>query len=92
MTALPLTLFAYGARQIPLSTVGLVQYIGPTLQLLVGLLVFHEAFPRTRAVGFVIISGVRDLRDRQPMAQPPKIGDIPLFQMSEKAECPLFSS
>jgi len=55
VTAFPLTLFAYGARQIPLSVVGLVQYIGPTLQLLVGVFVFKEAFPHTRAVGFAII-------------------------------------
>jgi chloramphenicol-sensitive protein RarD len=49
---LPLALFAYGARLIPLSTVGLVQYIGPTLQFLIGVLVFHEPFPLTRAIGF----------------------------------------
>jgi len=55
ITALPLALFAYGARLIPLSTVGLVQYIGPTLQFLIGVLVFHEAFPLTRAVGFAFI-------------------------------------
>ncbi len=55
VTALPLALFAYGARLIPLSTVGLLQYVGPTLQFLIGVLVFHEAFPRARAVGFVMI-------------------------------------
>ncbi len=54
-TALPLALFAYGARLIPLSTLGLVQYIGPTLQFLTGILVFHEAFPRSRAIGFAFI-------------------------------------
>jgi chloramphenicol-sensitive protein RarD len=54
-TALPLALFAYGARLIPLSTVGLVQYIGPTLQFLIGVLVFHEPFTRSQAVGFVLI-------------------------------------
>jgi chloramphenicol-sensitive protein RarD len=54
-TALPLTLFAYGARLIPLSTLGLVQYIGPTLQFLTGIFVFHEAFPRSRAIGFGLI-------------------------------------
>jgi chloramphenicol-sensitive protein RarD len=32
-----------------------VQYIGPTLQFLIGVLVFHEPFPRARAVGFVLI-------------------------------------
>ena len=55
ITALPLALFAYGARRIPLSTVGLVQYIGPTLQFLIGVFVFHEAFPPSRAIGFVFI-------------------------------------
>ncbi len=55
VTALPLTLFAYGARRIRLSTVGLLQYFGPTLQFLCGVFVFHEAFPRTRLVGFAII-------------------------------------
>jgi chloramphenicol-sensitive protein RarD len=55
VTALPLALFAYGARLIPYSTIGVVQYIGPTLQLLIGVLVFHEPFSRNRAVGFVMI-------------------------------------
>ena len=55
ITALPLALFAYGARRIPLSTVGLVQYIGPTLQFLLGVLVYHEPFPPARAIGFVLI-------------------------------------
>jgi chloramphenicol-sensitive protein RarD len=55
VTALPLTLFAFGVRSIPLSTVGLLQYIGPTLQFLCGVLIFHEPFPRARAVGFVLI-------------------------------------
>ncbi len=55
VTALPLALFAYGARRIPLSTVGLVQYIGPTLQFLLGVVVFKEAFSVERGVGFVFI-------------------------------------
>jgi chloramphenicol-sensitive protein RarD len=55
VTALPLALFAYGARRIPLSTVGLVQYIGPTLQFLIGVLVFKEAFSVERGIGFVFI-------------------------------------
>jgi chloramphenicol-sensitive protein RarD len=55
VTALPLALFAYGARRIPLSTVGLVQYIGPTLQFLTGVLVFKEAFTVERGIGFVFI-------------------------------------
>jgi chloramphenicol-sensitive protein RarD len=55
ITALPLALFAYGARRIPLSTVGLVQYIGPTLQFLTGVWIFHEPFSRERGVGFLFI-------------------------------------
>jgi chloramphenicol-sensitive protein RarD len=55
VTALPLALFAYGARLIPLSTVGLVQYIGPTLQFLLGVLVFKEAFTIERGIGFLFI-------------------------------------
>lgn len=55
VTALPLALFAYGARRIPLSTVGLVQYIGPTLQFLVGLWFFREPFDIQRGAGFAII-------------------------------------
>ena len=55
VTALPLALFAYGARRIPLSTVGLVQYIGPTLQFLLGIWIFHEPFTRERGIGFVFI-------------------------------------
>lgn len=54
-TAMPLALFSYGARRIPLSMVGLVQYIGPTLQFLIGVLVFNEPFPRSRAIGFALI-------------------------------------
>jgi chloramphenicol-sensitive protein RarD len=54
-TAVPLALFAYGARRIPLSTVGLTQYIGPTMQLLCGVFFFGEPFPRARAIGFILI-------------------------------------
>lgn len=54
-TAVPLALFAYGARRIPLSTVGLTQYIGPSMQFLLGVSFFGEPFTRTRAVGFTLI-------------------------------------
>jgi chloramphenicol-sensitive protein RarD len=55
VTAVPLFLFAYGARLLPYSTVGLLQYIGPTLQLLCGVLIFHESFGPKIAAGFVMI-------------------------------------
>jgi chloramphenicol-sensitive protein RarD len=55
LTALPFIGFAYAVRRVPLSVVGLLQYIAPTLQFLTGVFVFHEAFDRTRLVGFVCI-------------------------------------
>ena len=52
VTAVPLIGFAYGVRRIPLSVVGLLQYIAPTLQLLLGVWFFHEPFGGARALGF----------------------------------------
>lgn len=51
-TALPLVWFAYGARRIPYSMVGIIQYIGPTLQLLTGVLLFKEPFSHDQLIGF----------------------------------------
>ena len=51
-TALPLIWFASGARKVTLATVGILQYIAPTLQFLLGVLVYGEIFTRTRMVGF----------------------------------------
>ena len=55
LTAVPLLLFASGARKIPLSVLGLLQYMSPTLQFLLGVWVFHEAFSSARLVGFAVI-------------------------------------
>ena len=55
VTALPLALFATGARLIPYSVVGVIQYIGPSMQLLLGLTLYGEPFPPARAAGFVLI-------------------------------------
>lgn len=52
LTAVPLVLFAYGARRIPYSAVGVIQYVGPSLQLACGVLLFGEPFTTTRAIGF----------------------------------------
>jgi len=54
-TSVPLFLFAYGARRVPYSTIGLIQFIGPSLQLLCALIVFGEPFESARATGFVLI-------------------------------------
>ena len=55
LTALPLIGFAYAVRRVRLSTVGLIQYIAPTLQFLTGVFFFHEAFDHRRLVGFAFI-------------------------------------
>jgi chloramphenicol-sensitive protein RarD len=55
LTALPLLLFGAGARRLPLTTIGLLQYLSPTLQLALGVWVFHEPFDRERLLGFVLI-------------------------------------
>jgi chloramphenicol-sensitive protein RarD len=55
LTAITLFLFAYAARRIPYSTVGLLQYIAPSLQLACGVLAMHESFERERALGFALI-------------------------------------
>jgi len=57
ITAIPLLLFASGARKIPLSILGLLQYLSPTLQFLLGVWMFHEAFSSDRLVGFLMIWG-----------------------------------
>ena len=55
VTAVPLLLFAAGARRIPLSLAGVLQYVGPSLQLVVGTLIFHEPFGIVRLVGFGLV-------------------------------------
>ena len=55
VTAIPLFLFAYGARLLPYSTVGVLQYIAPSLQLLCGVVLYHESFGPARAAGFALI-------------------------------------
>jgi chloramphenicol-sensitive protein RarD len=52
VTAIPLLLFAAGARRLSMTTLGLVQYSSPTIQLLIGVLVLDEPFGAQRMVGF----------------------------------------
>jgi chloramphenicol-sensitive protein RarD len=81
LTALPLLLFAASARRLPLATVGLLQYLSPTIQLALGVWVFHEPFDRTRLFGFGFIWAALALysadgwrRSRQPVAVPQAAG------------------
>ena len=55
ITAVPLLLFANGARHVPLTVMGLLQYITPTLQFLIGVLIYGETFTHDRLIGFSII-------------------------------------
>jgi chloramphenicol-sensitive protein RarD len=55
ITAIPLLLFAYGARRIRLSTLGLLQYIAPTVQFAIGRWFYHEPFSPDRAASFAAI-------------------------------------
>ena len=55
LTAVPLLLFAAGARRISMTTLGLLQYLGPTIQFLLGVWLFNEPFTAARAIGFGFI-------------------------------------
>ncbi len=55
VTAIPLLWFAAGARRIPLATMGILQYISPSLQLALGVWLFHESFETSRMTGFLLI-------------------------------------
>jgi chloramphenicol-sensitive protein RarD len=55
VTAVPLLLFAGGTRRLPLSMMGLLQYLTPVLQFAVGVGVRHEAIPRAQVIGFMLV-------------------------------------
>jgi chloramphenicol-sensitive protein RarD len=84
-TAVPLLLFAAAARRVPLSTVGLLQYLTPSMQLLIGVFVYGEPMPAGRLVGFAIVwlalavftvDSLRHAREnsRRPIAEPVPAG------------------
>ncbi len=76
-TALPLLLFGAAATRIPLSTIGLLQYIAPTMQFLIGVFVYEEIVGRDRLIGFVLVwialaiyTGSGLARHRRTVTQP----------------------
>jgi chloramphenicol-sensitive protein RarD len=78
VTAVPLLLFGAAARRLPLSVLGLLQYLAPVLQFGFGVLVFHEPMPPARLAGFALVwtalalitvEGVRDARRTRRDAQ-----------------------
>ena len=81
VTSIPLLMFASAARQIPLTMIGILQYIAPTLQFLIGVFLYHEPFDHSRLVGFslvwlaLIIFWVENyLAQRVPVQQVPGLG------------------
>jgi len=82
VTIIPLLMFASAARQIPLTMVGILQYITPTLQFLIGVLVYHETFDLQRWIGFgivwvaLVIFWVENyLAHRNPVEPLPELGE-----------------
>ncbi len=55
VTTIPLLMFASAAKQIPLSVVGLLQYIAPTIQFLIGVFLYKEPFDQSHLIGFGIV-------------------------------------
>jgi chloramphenicol-sensitive protein RarD len=82
VTALPLMLFGAAAVRIPLSTLGLLQYMTPTIQFLIGVLIYREPMPLSRLAGFALVwvalailvldavGAVRSARAAAPAAAP----------------------
>jgi chloramphenicol-sensitive protein RarD len=82
VTTIPLLMFASAARQIPLTMVGILQYIAPTLQFLLGVFVYKEAFDRAHLIGFgmvwaaLIIFWVENfVAKRAPLEPIPELGE-----------------
>jgi len=55
VTTIPLLMFASAAQRIPLSLLGIIQYVAPTMQFLLGVLVYHEPFEQEQLIGFCFV-------------------------------------
>jgi chloramphenicol-sensitive protein RarD len=55
VTAIPLLMFAAAARRLPLTYIGLTQYLAPILQFIIGVVVLHEDMPTARWLGFGLV-------------------------------------
>jgi chloramphenicol-sensitive protein RarD len=82
VTTIPLLMFASAAKQIPLTIVGLLQYIAPTLQFLIGVFVYKETFDFSQLIGFgmvwvaLIVFAVENyLANRVPVQPIPELGE-----------------
>ena len=82
VTSIPLLMFASAARQIPLTMIGILQYIAPTIQFLIGVFLYREPFDQSRLIGFglvwiaLIIFWVENyLASRVPVPPIPELGE-----------------
>jgi len=82
VTSIPLLMFASAARQIPLTMIGVLQYVAPTLQFLIGVFLYHESFDKSRLIGFglvwlaLVIFWVENyLANRMPVQPIPELGE-----------------
>ena len=82
VTTVPLLMFASAAKQLPLTMMGVLQYLAPTIQFLIGIFVYKEAFDRTGLIGFsivwlaLIIFWVENyLASRVPLEPIPEMGE-----------------
>lgn len=82
VTTIPLLMFASAAKQIPLTLVGLLQYIAPTLQFLIGVFVYKESFDFSHFIGFAIVwvaliffAVESYLANRTPIQSIPELGE-----------------
>jgi len=82
VTSIPLLMFASAAREIPLTMIGVLQYLAPTIQFLIGVFLYHEPFDQSRLIGFslvwiaLIIFWVESfLASRVPVLPIPEMGE-----------------
>ena len=82
VTTIPLLMFASAAKQIPLNMIGVLQYLAPTIQFLIGVLIYKEPFDTTRLIGFgivwlaLIIFWVESIiAHRMPVEPVPELGE-----------------
>lgn len=82
VTTVPLLMFASAARSIPLWVVGLLQYIAPTLQFLIGVFMYKEPFSQNQLIGFgivwvalIIFLAENYIASRQPVELLPEMGE-----------------
>lgn len=82
VTTIPLLMFASAAQQIPLTVVGLLQYIAPTLQFLIGVFVYKEPFDSSSLIGFglvwvalIVFAIENHLANRLPVQPIPELGE-----------------